>query len=1114
VSDLKLTCPYGATLKVTNPALRGKKLKCPRCSAPILVPADAPAGKPTPARQRVASAPPALPTPADPFADLHGQPATPAPARQRGKQKSSLPLILGLVAGVAVLGLLGVGGLVVGYFWMQGKPAPQPVAGGTPVKKPPTPAEGPGEVVGPGGNPGPETPVPGGKEPAGILVAVDEAARADFQGAKVGDTIQVVGVYEGELVLGSARWYRGYRPSIPAPALARESAADPAVADRKYRGKALVVAGVLAKVGREELTLSGTKTPGPPATPGPRKPDPGRLLGREPDFVLKPEAFLAEFDRDGQAARAKDTGKVIEMAGPIRTFGETRERIPLVLLGKTEIIDYVTCRMAEEEPWATLAIGQQVRLRGKGSPLGPMLEGCVVAEKGPNPAVRVTAEQLAAECAADPDATTKKYRGKPLLITGEVIAREEEVGSVKIVLKGNERVCVSFSFVVSRHLADDIMVGMKVKAAGRFSFAEKAEVELGEGFFIFGPEPKEPGPAKGPGATPKEEGKPGPGKASSYLQLTGQDHVALAGSKVLVRLNSPFTIELWVRWDPKEKGPLCLAGDVAWPDMNPALPVRSTCGWVLRLLGEPGSRRLDFNAGARAAGKPEGAWQGLKVPWGEESAEWQHIAVCRSPEEVRLYRNGKLLGKRSVKGVLFVPAPTDLYLGIRANAYMTRRVSAGYRAFRAASEARYTGEFTPPAEFRPSPGDLVVLDFTTGTLTDRTGKGHDGRLAGGKWQKEPAVTVVAGGPACPPPRSGPAPGKPKAKVAAIEVQVIGDEQFAGYKLGDTIKVIAECAGLEEGKLILESGRRYRGYRPSRLAPELAREYAADPAAAERKYRGKAFVVEGVLTAMDRYVVNLSPTKPPAPSAPGARKSDPGKELLKRKLDFSVTLDAFRAELRRDAKAGRQKYGGKVVDLSGVVREFRRSYAEAPAVRVGGKTDSVGIVCETLDEEPWARLAEGQTVRMRGTFTPYPDFTEFLNCVIVDSGPSPAIATTAEALAAAYAADPDGTNKKHQKKRLLITGEVTSREVDKEGTIKIALKGKEGVRVAMTFTAGITDDRADEEVKVGMKVRALAFYRSTARNEIHLYNVLFIYGPEPSAKPTNPPGGKPATPGKK
>ena len=64
MSDIKLTCSCGATLKVINPALRGKAVKCPRCSAPVAVPAD----RLTPARERVAPAPAPAPTAGPPSA--------------------------------------------------------------------------------------------------------------------------------------------------------------------------------------------------------------------------------------------------------------------------------------------------------------------------------------------------------------------------------------------------------------------------------------------------------------------------------------------------------------------------------------------------------------------------------------------------------------------------------------------------------------------------------------------------------------------------------------------------------------------------------------------------------------------------------------------------------------------------------------------------------------------------------------------------------------------------------------------------------------------------------------------------------------------------------------
>jgi hypothetical protein len=45
MSDIRFPCSgCGVTLKVTNPALAGKKLKCPKCAALTVIPAPAPDG--------------------------------------------------------------------------------------------------------------------------------------------------------------------------------------------------------------------------------------------------------------------------------------------------------------------------------------------------------------------------------------------------------------------------------------------------------------------------------------------------------------------------------------------------------------------------------------------------------------------------------------------------------------------------------------------------------------------------------------------------------------------------------------------------------------------------------------------------------------------------------------------------------------------------------------------------------------------------------------------------------------------------------------------------------------------------------------------------------------
>ncbi len=131
------------------------------------------------------------------------------------------------------------------------------------------------------------------------------------------------------------------------------------------------------------------------------------------------------------------------------------------------------CLTEMEEPWTTVARGQKVRIKGLYGDvfLAPRLLSCVFVETGEYTGVKITAEQLAKEYAADEDATLKKYDKKHLLITGEIAKKEaNELRAVTLTLKTGNAVEVKcsftgFDFDVSKNYA----VGQTVTIFGDFS---------------------------------------------------------------------------------------------------------------------------------------------------------------------------------------------------------------------------------------------------------------------------------------------------------------------------------------------------------------------------------------------------------------------------------------------------------------------------------------------------------------------------------------------------------------------------------------------------------------------------------------------------------------------
>jgi hypothetical protein len=308
-------------------------------------------------------------------------------------------------------------------------------------------------------------------------------------------------------------------------------------------------------------------------------------------------------------------------------------------------------------------------------------------------------------------------------------------------------------------------------------------------------------------------------------------------------------------------------------------------------------------------------------------------------------------------------------------------------------------------------------------------------------------------------------------------------------VGDTVKILGECTGKNaDGKLTIQRGRRYVGNRPGVPANELFQDFAADGGVAGEKYKVNVFVVRGVVTGVNQYDITLSGSAAPGPSAAPV----PSSTLAGATPDFTVKAEDLFNEFKKDQKATQSKYEGKVVEVSGVIKDFStmQSLDEGPWIQLEAGTDLFGVVCQSADDEPWATLAPGQQVTVRGKWPPHAGITRLADCVVVQKGPRPALAVTAEQLAREYAADPEATNKKYQGKYLEVTGEVTARE-EKGSILTITCKGADQVRVCFLFPTG--EKQADPEMRAGAKAHALCRYKaSSEKGEVQLENARFFY----------------------
>jgi hypothetical protein len=202
-----------------------------------------------------------------------------------------------------------------------------------------------------------------------------------------------------------------------------------------------------------------------------------------PTFSLTAGQLSAEYKKDRNGAGEQYNNKVIELTGVVERFGRDISGGVHVYLRAGEKLENVNCITVDDEPWSRVLPGQTIKVKGKGTEfaIAPSLIDCVFVETGPYQPTVLTAEQLAKEFAADPEAVNKKYENKYLILTGEIVSREyNSVGASSVVLKTAGKLKVGCSFTAfEKDLTKPLKVGQKIKVIGRYAHSySKDEVNL------------------------------------------------------------------------------------------------------------------------------------------------------------------------------------------------------------------------------------------------------------------------------------------------------------------------------------------------------------------------------------------------------------------------------------------------------------------------------------------------------------------------------------------------------------------------------------------------------------------------------------------------------------
>lgn len=223
------------------------------------------------------------------------------------------------------------------------------------------------------------------------------------------------------------------------------------------------------------------------------------------------------------------------------------------------------------------------------------------------------------------------------------------------------------------------------------------------------------------------------------------------------------------------------------------------------------------------------------------------------------------------------------------------------------------------------------------------------------------------------------------------------------------------------------------------------------------------------------------------------KPPPTEDISKVAPAFKLTAEDFHKEYEADKNAAAQKYKGKVIELSGEVQTVKRIDADRSMLLLKVEKSFFGVQCVTTEEQPWAKVAPGQQIKIKGKWPEFSAGAAIIDCVFVETGEYAAIRISAADLAKEYAADGEAAVKKYDKKYLVITGEVVSKEFNSVGAGAVVLKTGNKVKVECSFTADEKD--VVKAFKVGQSIKVVGQFtlNFASGDEVSVYFCLPLSG---------------------
>jgi uncharacterized protein (DUF1330 family) len=201
------------------------------------------------------------------------------------------------------------------------------------------------------------------------------------------------------------------------------------------------------------------------------------------------------------------------------------------------------------------------------------------------------------------------------------------------------------------------------------------------------------------------------------------------------------------------------------------------------------------------------------------------------------------------------------------------------------------------------------------------------------------------------------------------------------------------------------------------------------------------------------------------------KKPEGADTASLKPDFTVTEPDLLKEYNADKQSAKTKYGGKILEVTGIVNSVENDNSTWPQLHVNlcEKIDFEHIFsvikCFFPEKEKGRVLAmfKGQRVTIRGRWTEMGAYIRLNECTVIKAEPDPAISITAVELTKAAASNEETAKKKYNDKYLIVEGVVAKTEKKDKFSFQVTLEGfdenvPEPVRVDVLFNLLVVSEK--------------------------------------------------------